>query len=253
MAWPKVRALAVAAPPQWQPIESAPKDGTRVLVWWPYWRSYPVSARWFNGEWDSYCRLEGDSVGPTHWMPLPAPPSSSTVSPAPLCDCEFYQTCDQCRGTERDASRMLIEQVDLPAEAARILQENLPNLYDASSPVSPEADIIAADEARWDAAAGKADWFKRQAEQAAKDVASLPAWQRESAPTELGVEPTTVKMDWTPEAAAAGLMAIVAKIDLARNNVPDQTIPIDLTLEDIGWINGARLMLGDYAARAEEK
>ena len=58
---------------EWQPIETAPKDGTRMLMFWPYWRSDPVIGQW-DGEWYSECQL-ADGPGPTHWMPLPAVPA----------------------------------------------------------------------------------------------------------------------------------------------------------------------------------
>lgn len=75
---------------QWQPMETAPKDGRYVLlsdgrtlcdvgIWMPK-REAQVSALsgfvermaipegWFNGP---RCRVK-----PTHWMPLPAPPAT---------------------------------------------------------------------------------------------------------------------------------------------------------------------------------
>lgn len=59
---------------EWQPIKTAPKDGTKVLVaegkiwmavawFWPchmYWTEVAASGMKLNN--------------PTHWMPLPEPP-----------------------------------------------------------------------------------------------------------------------------------------------------------------------------------
>jgi hypothetical protein len=65
----------------WQPIETAPKDGTRFLApsidgrtvtiglwsdqWGGYWDDLTVGH--LNGQWH-----------PTHWMPLPPPPEAET-------------------------------------------------------------------------------------------------------------------------------------------------------------------------------
>lgn len=56
----------------WQPIESAPKDQTRILC--SYRGNRPFIARWrndfsvFMDDWDSWRDA-------THWMPLPASPN----------------------------------------------------------------------------------------------------------------------------------------------------------------------------------
>ncbi len=65
---------------KWQTIETAPKDGTRILVWRPRedrdnpahhgidrWSDYSQS--WWNSRRDQQ---------PTHWMPLPPPPEEET-------------------------------------------------------------------------------------------------------------------------------------------------------------------------------
>lgn len=78
---------------EWQPIETASKDGEAVLLYKPdermvgeymlagYWGSWP-------GQADSWIACDGKPLGyfskviekaqgyPTHWMPLPEPPNS---------------------------------------------------------------------------------------------------------------------------------------------------------------------------------
>lgn len=60
----------------WQPIETAPKDGTEILGIQYHGRfSDPGIVRWDDSDqewWD----MDADQYGfPTHWQPLPAPPS----------------------------------------------------------------------------------------------------------------------------------------------------------------------------------
>ena len=61
----------------WKPIESAPKDGTRVLS---YREGYAESMAvvWWNGTGcGAACWLPVNGAvwhSPTHWQPLPAPP-----------------------------------------------------------------------------------------------------------------------------------------------------------------------------------
>lgn len=75
----------------WQPIETAPKDGTRILfalpyVWCGYWRcERPVGMpdyRW-DETWIGWTReaFEDRPLNPTHWMPLPDPPAFSAPEP----------------------------------------------------------------------------------------------------------------------------------------------------------------------------
>jgi hypothetical protein len=63
----------------WQPIETAPKDGTNVLVWCPY-RRIPVAATWQTAEF-YWVELYQGSVTPTHWIPLPDPPAALASLP----------------------------------------------------------------------------------------------------------------------------------------------------------------------------
>lgn len=77
--------LASETQHQWQPIETAPKDGTDVLLWCAgaMEPSYALIASWvdFKGEApDGWCDAStgryNDGCPPTHWMPLPSPPET---------------------------------------------------------------------------------------------------------------------------------------------------------------------------------
>lgn len=75
----------------WQPIETAPKDGTRVLLcdadgyiacasWDSYWQWIERGSDYATEVWGA------GELKPTYWQPLPAPPTglaSSTPSPLP--------------------------------------------------------------------------------------------------------------------------------------------------------------------------
>src|SRR3546814_3795236 len=59
----------------WQPIETAPEDGTEVLVYTSggnVMTAYISDSPYWRGEWMNWeARSDGMSVTPTHWMPLP--------------------------------------------------------------------------------------------------------------------------------------------------------------------------------------
>lgn len=67
---------------EWQPIETAPKDGTVILLsdsietTCGYWGA-PVSVFKRPDQWLSYWPMKKSAIGslPTHWMPLPCPPA----------------------------------------------------------------------------------------------------------------------------------------------------------------------------------
>lgn len=85
---------------EWQPIETAPKDGRKVIVWYLNQnnKARTVMARWLTDEeaaetdgdgvgleagwyecidnWDDYSQVAINQGEPTHWMPLPPPPSA---------------------------------------------------------------------------------------------------------------------------------------------------------------------------------
>lgn len=76
------RIMASAPPAVWQPIETAPKDGTPVLLLWfdaetgaapmhrvGFWHSREQA--WC----DTHRVLHNQHSHPTHWMPLPSPPT----------------------------------------------------------------------------------------------------------------------------------------------------------------------------------
>lgn len=61
---------------EWRSIDTAPKDGTRILVWEHGERmdvAHFDEGRWRRGPWwIGFC--------PSHWMPLPAEPDDLTAS-----------------------------------------------------------------------------------------------------------------------------------------------------------------------------
>lgn len=64
--WPQAveaaKAIAALAPAQgvtWQPIETAPKDGTRVLLWF--------DGTVVSGSWNPQVDIKGNSYGPGGW------------------------------------------------------------------------------------------------------------------------------------------------------------------------------------------
>jgi hypothetical protein len=60
----------------WQKIETAPKDGTPILVYdkdWFDFMGHQIVVYWLEDfGWRSGCDQCPDD--PTHWMPLPEPP-----------------------------------------------------------------------------------------------------------------------------------------------------------------------------------
>jgi len=103
-----MRGIRELSSPTWQPIETAPKDGTVIDLWavreatgeadryanciWArtVWGGEPIGEPRWQGLYDRY-----SVVTPTHWMPLPLPPESSgrnladaTSNPHPTGDKE---------------------------------------------------------------------------------------------------------------------------------------------------------------------
>lgn len=70
---------------EWKTIDTAPKDGTPVLVCVTYslsndeWETKQwVDAQSPHIQWPTYWRSIDIPLPPTHWMPLPPPPGELT-------------------------------------------------------------------------------------------------------------------------------------------------------------------------------
>jgi len=60
----------------WQPIETAPQDGSPVLAYDPTWYDVPHPMLWNGATWCLWFQSDRyDGFRPTHWMPLPEPPA----------------------------------------------------------------------------------------------------------------------------------------------------------------------------------
>jgi Protein of unknown function (DUF551) len=72
--WEVVKGHNVEGSEKWQPIETAPRDGTMVLVFRAPETGYEKRVYGVDytkgGEW----WLSRTQMQPTHWMPLPPPP-----------------------------------------------------------------------------------------------------------------------------------------------------------------------------------
>jgi hypothetical protein len=103
---------------EWRPIETAPKDGTFIMLYVPNGQleTGPVTIGiyfpeldelrdelgrfkkqhpWAPAHWKGWLGTDGDNspswCEPTHWMPLPKPPESCTVTDTSHCNNEQNQ------------------------------------------------------------------------------------------------------------------------------------------------------------------
>jgi hypothetical protein len=103
-----IAALSRSAPRmQWQPIETAPKDGTRVWIYVPDFDPNEYVASFAHTDlpddhedyWEGWTFADEVLINhsceepePTHWMPLPAPPSPCPKCGRETCGCTFSST-----------------------------------------------------------------------------------------------------------------------------------------------------------------
>lgn len=76
----------------WMPIETAPKDGTVVLLWHRNWTG-PESGCFYGVQgWG----IQGGIylLQPTHWQPLTSPPGTPTTDPTTCFHART--TCGEC-------------------------------------------------------------------------------------------------------------------------------------------------------------
>lgn len=91
--------------PEWQPIETAPMDGTEILLgWFDLGSAYRVR---HLGYWNDLHNRWADGSGrrwrvPTHWMPLPGNPDSAALRARD-------RTCKVCGGGGFIAQKQCID------------------------------------------------------------------------------------------------------------------------------------------------
>jgi hypothetical protein len=77
-------AVAVEANcvPKWQPIDTAPKDGTKILAYTNDGYKFPLVSQcvWDDGWWPDVWESPENPIEPTHWMPLPSAPAPKEES-----------------------------------------------------------------------------------------------------------------------------------------------------------------------------
>jgi hypothetical protein len=103
-----LQAFASASPPKrepldWQPIETAPKDGKKIILYYKNRNNFGrtvmgcwvteeqanetdtddvgLEAGWYEqiDNWDDYSQIAIHEGEPTHWMPLPKPPTAHGI------------------------------------------------------------------------------------------------------------------------------------------------------------------------------
>lgn len=75
----------------WRPIETAPNNSDRLLLFFPgcpaekVWTGYRINAGTDGEDWvASFGKASKEYGPPTHWMPLPSPPHKEQSACIPL-------------------------------------------------------------------------------------------------------------------------------------------------------------------------
>lgn len=71
---------AAALQEGWKPIETAPKDGTELLLWNGAFR---IIGRYYQSSTDGWWVANAIPIEPVKWQPLPAPPEQAMIAAAP--------------------------------------------------------------------------------------------------------------------------------------------------------------------------
>lgn len=158
----QLEAILVPSPPAgWQPIETAPKDGTRIVLGWitglvscGLWDTFAGHVGWHTGH-----GVYDGSLAPQFWTPLPDPPSAAVASPSTPVDA-LLELLAAVEGfldhivwtdntSETDAANLMqrCSEMSVALAASRVEQQkhwddSLQCLVpDVASPPTPEKDI----------------------------------------------------------------------------------------------------------------
>jgi len=97
-------AEACGSAATWQPIQTAPKSGKAILLWWSCCKD-PAVGRWEDDGRKEGWRCDGDQCVPknqnfcTHWMPLPEPPNAEITDAGPVSNDETQRDTRRSRAS----------------------------------------------------------------------------------------------------------------------------------------------------------
>lgn len=141
-----------AAPPiksaqGWQPIETAPKDGSVLMLWTKY-GEYPIFGK-YSATYDEWLEYGGSEYKftPTHWMPLPAAPGAATPPTAALAD-DVVRDAERYRWLVSGKRRGWIWDHVLTSED-RAMGNWLHEVIDAAIAAAKGGAVLSADADNW--------------------------------------------------------------------------------------------------------